>query len=100
MTETWFARALRLIQQADAALPETTDAKARRKAIRAARPHEYRATSHGQKSWAEATKVYLQKVHGVLPRQHKVNDGELPLFTSPLDRQRARAKRLHLRVVK
>ena len=100
MTETWFACALRLIQQADAALPETTDIKMRRKAIRAARPYEYRATSHGQKSWAEATKVYLQKVHGVLPRQHKVNDGELPLFTSPLDRQRARAKRLHLRVVK
>lgn len=76
---TWRDTAITIIGEVHNALPEGADIKARKRALNAACPHEFRATSHGRKVWGKAATAYLVKM-GMPPRNRR----ELPL--SPLER--------------
>lgn len=67
------------------AVPADADLKARRKAVNAARPHEFAVTSWGRKVWAQAARAYLEQ-HGLPPRVIPVSQME-----SPLERAKRRA---------
>lgn len=82
---TWHDKASAVIAKVHSDLPPDADLKARQKALRAARPYEFRVTSWGSKVWQKAAKAYLTK-HGLKPR------GLAKLPASPLERAIAKAK--------
>lgn len=86
----WQEVAKTTIEQVSRDVPDDADLAFRKKALRAARPWEFAATSWGRKVWAKHARKYLEK-HG-LPPLHKVSD-DAPLL-SPLDKQREKALRL------
>ncbi len=82
---TWFDRAAAIIAEVHKTIPADADLKARKAALRAAKPHDLHCTSWGRKVWQKAAKAYLTK-HGLKPRGWK----NLP--PSPLEQAIARAK--------
>jgi len=84
---SWRQRADQIIASVDAALPADADLKARRRALRAARPWDFAGTSWGRKVWGAAARQYLERY----------GDGRAPsmrgLPLSPLERMQARAER-------
>ncbi|GLQ09270.1 hypothetical protein GCM10007913_12020 [Devosia yakushimensis] len=79
MAETWHDRAIAVIGAVHAELPADADIRQRKRALAAARPLEFRATSWGRKVWGKAATQYLRK-HGMKPR----GSAKLPL--SPLEK--------------
>lgn len=75
---TWRAQAIEIIGEVHASLPEDADLKARRAALRKARPWTFAGTSWGKKVWAAAARDYLEK-HGQVRGQGKRKRPESPL---------------------
>ena len=85
----WQHTAAATIKEVDQSLSPDADLKTRKRALQAARPWEFSATSWGRKVWAKHSRQYLEK-HG-LPPLHQKPDGSL---LSRLDRQRERGRQL------
>lgn len=83
---TWRDDAIRIIGAVHDTLPPDADIKARKRALRAACPHEFRSTSWGRKVWGKAASAYLTKMG--MPQKAKA----LPL--SPLERMMQRSSQL------
>lgn len=84
---SWRERADQVIAMVDAALPADADLRARRRALRLAKPWDFAGTSWGRKVWAAAARQYLER-YGA-GRDEALRG--LPL--SPLERMQARAER-------
>lgn len=85
MQGTWRDGAIQIIGEVHNALPPDADIKARKRALREACPHEYRATSWGRKVWGKAATAYLVKMG--MPKKIQ---SALPI--SPLERMMQRSK--------
>lgn len=83
---TWAEIADSIIAKVDAALPADADLKARKKALAAAKPYEFRATSWGKKVWPKRVSRYLAK-HGQMPRKK----APLEAYLSPLERAKRKS---------
>lgn len=86
----WQKVAAAQIQAAHESLPSDADLAARKRALRAARPWEFAATSWGKKVWAKHSRRYLEK-HGLPPLHETAPEVSL---LSPLDKQRERGLQL------
>jgi len=83
----WQNTAARVVAEVDRSLPADADLATRKKALRAARPWEFGATSWGRKVWAKHSRKYLEKF-GLPPLKAKTVQEHL----SPLERLMAAAK--------
>lgn len=80
---TWREEADAIIARVDATLSPDLPLPERKKAIRAARPYWFAATSWGTKTWGAAQKSYLAK-HG-----QKSDAAVPPKHLSPMERMMA-----------
>lgn len=78
----WQYVASSVIAKVHKSLPSDADLKTRKRALRQARPYEFRVTSWGRKVWAKHARNYLEK-YGLEPLAMK-RGNSLPL--SPLER--------------
>lgn len=78
----WQYVASSVIAEVHKSLPSDADLKTRKRALRQARPYEFRVTSWGRKVWAKHARNYLEK-YGLEPLAMK-RGNSLPL--SPLER--------------
>lgn len=83
----WQRTASAVIGEVHKSLPADADLKARKAALRAAKPWEFSATSWGNKVWAKHQRKYLEKF-GLPPLHAKQAQEHL----SPLERMIAKAK--------
>jgi hypothetical protein len=83
----WQKTASAVIGEVHRNLPADADLKARKAALRAAKPYEFAVTSWGKKVWAKHQRKYLEKF-GLPPLHPKPIEDHL----SPLERMIAKAK--------
>lgn len=83
----WQRTASAVIGEVHRSLPADADLKARKAALRAAKPLAFSATSWGNKVWAKHQRKYLEKF-GLPPLHPKPIEDHL----SPLERMIAKAK--------
>lgn len=81
---TWRDEAISIIGDVHAALPPDADVKARKRALNAACPHHFRATSWGRKVWGKAATKYLV-AHGMKPPGRPRPKDLEPIETAPTD---------------
>lgn len=82
----WSGTVVAIIAQVAASLPADADLKARKRALTAAKPHEFSSTSWGRKVWAKEARKYLEK-HGLPPLHPKPAE----TYLSPLERAKFKA---------